>query len=73
MSHTYFAGSAAEVFEAATLGGARSVGRDDLGRLVPGARAGSAFGHVRRRGAGPGPAKPERPCIATASSISYQG
>jgi cytosine/adenosine deaminase-related metal-dependent hydrolase len=33
------AASAAEVFEAATLGGARSLGRDDLGRLAPGAKA----------------------------------
>jgi cytosine/adenosine deaminase-related metal-dependent hydrolase len=33
------AASAAEVFNAATLGGARSVGRDDLGRLAPGAKA----------------------------------
>jgi cytosine/adenosine deaminase-related metal-dependent hydrolase len=33
------AASAGEVFEAATLGGARSVGRDDLGRLAPGAKA----------------------------------
>jgi 5-methylthioadenosine/S-adenosylhomocysteine deaminase len=39
MSHSYLAASAAEVFEAATLGGARSVGRDDLGRLSPGALA----------------------------------
>ena len=39
MSHTYFAAAAGEVFEAATLGGARSVGRDDLGRLAPGALA----------------------------------
>jgi cytosine/adenosine deaminase-related metal-dependent hydrolase len=31
--------TAAEVFEAATLGGAKSVGRDDLGRLAPGALA----------------------------------
>jgi len=38
-SHTYFAATAAEVFEAATLGGAISVGRDDLGRLAPGALA----------------------------------
>ncbi|RAI42503.1 chlorohydrolase family protein [Rhodoplanes roseus] len=38
-SHTYFAATAGEVFEAATLGGARSLGRDDLGRLAPGARA----------------------------------
>jgi 5-methylthioadenosine/S-adenosylhomocysteine deaminase len=33
------AASAAEVFEAATLGGARALGRDDLGRLAPGACA----------------------------------
>jgi 5-methylthioadenosine/S-adenosylhomocysteine deaminase len=39
MSHSYFAASAGEVFEAATMGGARSVGRDDLGRLAPGALA----------------------------------
>jgi cytosine/adenosine deaminase-related metal-dependent hydrolase len=39
MSHNLRAASAAEVFSAATLGGARSLGRDDLGRLAPGARA----------------------------------
>jgi 5-methylthioadenosine/S-adenosylhomocysteine deaminase len=39
MSHTYFAAAAGEVFEAATLGGAKSVGRDDLGRLAAGALA----------------------------------
>ena len=39
MSHTYFAATAGEVFEAATLGGAKSVGRDDLGHLAPGAIA----------------------------------
>src|SRR5712671_1370965 len=33
------AATAAEVFEAATLGGAHSVGRLDLGRLAPGAKA----------------------------------
>jgi cytosine/adenosine deaminase-related metal-dependent hydrolase len=32
-------GEAHEVFDAATLGGARALGRDDLGRLAPGARA----------------------------------
>jgi 5-methylthioadenosine/S-adenosylhomocysteine deaminase len=31
--------TAADVFNAATLGGARALGRDDLGRLAPGARA----------------------------------
>jgi 5-methylthioadenosine/S-adenosylhomocysteine deaminase len=39
MSHTYFAATAGEVFEAATLGGAKSVGRDDVGRLTSGALA----------------------------------
>ena len=33
------AAPASEVFEAATLGGARSLGRSDLGRLAPGAKA----------------------------------
>lgn len=33
------AATAGEVFEAATLGGARSLGRADIGRLEPGARA----------------------------------
>jgi 5-methylthioadenosine/S-adenosylhomocysteine deaminase len=39
MSHNLSAASAAEVFEAATLGGARALGRTDLGRLTPGAKA----------------------------------
>ncbi|MFQ5930943.1 MAG: chlorohydrolase family protein [Nitrospiraceae bacterium] len=39
ISRNLFAASAAEVFEAATLGGARALCRDDLGRLAPGARA----------------------------------
>jgi cytosine/adenosine deaminase-related metal-dependent hydrolase len=38
-SGSYFAASAADVFEAATVGGAVSVGRDDLGRLQEGALA----------------------------------
>jgi len=33
------AAGAGEVYAAATLGGARSLGRDDLGRLAPGAKA----------------------------------
>src|ERR1700747_597029 len=37
MSHSYFAATAAEVFEAATLGGAKSLGRDDIGRRAPAA------------------------------------
>lgn len=39
IGHDYLKAPAGEVFEAATLGGARSLGRDDLGRLAPGARA----------------------------------
>jgi cytosine/adenosine deaminase-related metal-dependent hydrolase len=39
MSDTYFAATSGEVFAAATLGGARSVGRDDIGKLEPGALA----------------------------------
>jgi len=39
MSSDYKAATAADVFCAATLGGARSLGRDDLGRLAVGARA----------------------------------
>lgn len=31
--------SAADVYEAATLGGAKALGRDDIGRLAPGCRA----------------------------------
>jgi 5-methylthioadenosine/S-adenosylhomocysteine deaminase len=39
MGHTYFAATSADVFRAATLGGAISVGRDDIGRLAAGALA----------------------------------
>jgi 5-methylthioadenosine/S-adenosylhomocysteine deaminase len=39
MSANLRAASAAEVFGAATLAGARALGRDDLGRLAPGAKA----------------------------------
>ena len=34
-----FTAAAGEMFEAATLGGARALGRDDLGRIAPGAKA----------------------------------
>ena len=39
VSEDLTAAPAAEVFEAATLSGAKSLGRDDLGRLAPGAKA----------------------------------
>jgi cytosine/adenosine deaminase-related metal-dependent hydrolase len=35
----YLYGKPKDVFEAATLGGAKALGRDDLGRLAPGAKA----------------------------------
>ena len=38
-SGSFRAASAGEMFEAATLGGSRALGRDDLGRLAPGALA----------------------------------
>src|SRR5258708_23150077 len=39
MGRDYYKAPAGEVFEAATLGGARSLGRGDLGKLAPGALA----------------------------------
>src|SRR5499427_8984115 len=39
MSHTYFTATSADVLRAATLGGAISLGRNDIGRLTPGALA----------------------------------
>jgi len=52
---SYQVGSAHDVFDCATLGGAKALGRDDLGRLAPGAKAdlliinltGTHFGAVR--------------------------
>ena len=38
-----------EVFEAATLGGAHSVGRDDIGRLAPGAQGRHRHHRPQRR------------------------
>lgn len=39
IEHRKSAGAAADYFRAATLGGAKALGRDDLGRLAPGAKA----------------------------------
>jgi len=39
MGHDYYKAPAGEVFAAATLGGARSLGRNDLGKLAAGAFA----------------------------------
>jgi cytosine/adenosine deaminase-related metal-dependent hydrolase len=50
MSRDLRAASAAEVFTAATLGGAKALGRDDLGRLAPGAKADIAIIDLSGRG-----------------------
>src|SRR5262249_2126031 len=39
VEHDFTLATSADVFAAATLGGARALGRDDLGRLAPGAKA----------------------------------
>ncbi len=46
-------GLAAEVFEAATIGGAQALGRDDLGRLAPGAKADVTIVDLRNIHIGP--------------------
>jgi cytosine/adenosine deaminase-related metal-dependent hydrolase len=47
------AGSTREVYDAATLGGARALGRDDLGRLAPGAKADIVIVDLNRFDLGP--------------------
>ena len=49
MSHDLKAATAAEVFEAGTLGGAKSLGREDLGRLAKGAVADIVIIDVSRK------------------------
>jgi cytosine/adenosine deaminase-related metal-dependent hydrolase len=46
-------GTAREVFNAATLSGARALGRDDLGRLAPGAKADIVIVDFRKLHIGP--------------------
>jgi cytosine/adenosine deaminase-related metal-dependent hydrolase len=46
-------GLTAEVFEAATVGGANALGRDDLGRLAPGAKADVTIIDMRHLHIGP--------------------
>lgn len=48
----YQAGRPRDVFDAATLGGCRFLGRDDLGRLAPGARADIVIVDLEHLGAG---------------------
>jgi len=47
------AGRAADYFRAATLGGAQALGRDDLGRLAPGAKADLILVDFRKLRTGP--------------------
>jgi len=39
VEQNYLVGKPHDVYDAATLGGARALGREDLGRLAPGAKA----------------------------------
>lgn len=48
-SHNLRAATAGQVFEAATLGGSRALGREDLGRLAPGALADIVIIDLSRR------------------------
>lgn len=50
---SFRAGQARDVFNAATLGGAKMVGRDDLGRIAPGARADVAIVDLNNLRIGP--------------------
>jgi 5-methylthioadenosine/S-adenosylhomocysteine deaminase len=53
MEHDFFVASAADLFNAATLAGARALRRDDLGRLAPGARADIVVVDLRKIRIGP--------------------
>jgi cytosine/adenosine deaminase-related metal-dependent hydrolase len=44
----YLAGSYRNCFNAATLGGAKALGRDDLGKLAPGAKADLFIADIRK-------------------------
>jgi 5-methylthioadenosine/S-adenosylhomocysteine deaminase len=53
VEHDFTAATAAEVFTAATVGGAAALGRDDLGRLAPGAKADLVVVNMRSLRVGP--------------------
>ena len=50
---SFAAGQARDIFNAATLGGAQAIGRDDLGRIAVGARADLAIVNLRNLRVGP--------------------
>jgi cytosine/adenosine deaminase-related metal-dependent hydrolase len=53
VEHDFGVATSAEVFTAATLGGARALRRDDLGRLAPGAKADLVIVDMRKLRIGP--------------------
>src|SRR5262247_270899 len=53
VEHDFAVATSAEVFSAATLGGARALRRDDLGRLAPGAKADIVLVDMRSLRIGP--------------------
>jgi cytosine/adenosine deaminase-related metal-dependent hydrolase len=53
VEHDFTVATSAEVFSAATLGGARALGRADLGRLAPGAKADVVLVDMRKLRIGP--------------------
>jgi cytosine/adenosine deaminase-related metal-dependent hydrolase len=53
VEHDFTLATSAEVFSAATLGGARALRRDDLGRLAPGAKADIVLIDMRKIRIGP--------------------
>jgi 5-methylthioadenosine/S-adenosylhomocysteine deaminase len=53
VEHDFSVATSADVFSAATLGGARALRRDDLGRLAPGAKADIVLIDMRKIRVGP--------------------
>ncbi len=53
VEHDFTVATSAEVFTAATLGGAKALARDDLGRLAPGAKADVVIVDMRKIRIGP--------------------